>query len=87
MASQAELLPQMVPHIARRVTHGHGSHGTGGPLVTYCSTLLNQHCSPTGFQLAASWQVPIRKFFSSGCFLLNVLERLKQIRCVFKRGH
>eukprot|EP00913_Durusdinium_trenchii_P022775 g21381.t1 len=24
----------------------------GGPLVTYCSTLLNQHCSPSGLQLA-----------------------------------
>ncbi|CAJ1450866.1 unnamed protein product [Effrenium voratum] len=24
----------------------------GGPLVTYCSTLLNQHCSPSGVQLA-----------------------------------
>lgn len=27
----------------------------GGPLVTYCSTLLNQHCSPSGLQLAAAW--------------------------------
>lgn len=26
----------------------------GGPLVTYGSTLLNQHCSPSGLQLAAA---------------------------------
>ena len=33
------------------------ARGSGGPLVTYASTLLNQHCIPTGFQLAASWHL------------------------------
>ncbi|CAE7535427.1 unnamed protein product [Symbiodinium pilosum] len=44
----------------------------GGPLVTYCSTLLNQHCSPTGFQLAV---INVGGNFgaSAGPFLVGML--------------
>jgi len=44
----------------------------GGPLVTYASTLLNQHCSPTGFQLAV---INVGGNFgaSAGPFLVGML--------------
>lgn len=44
----------------------------GGPLVTYCSTLLNQHCSPSGVQLAV---INVGGNFgaSAGPFIVGIL--------------
>ncbi|CAK9116931.1 unnamed protein product [Durusdinium trenchii] len=44
----------------------------GGPLVTYCSTLLNQHCSPSGLQLAV---INVGGNFgaSAGPFIVGIL--------------